>query len=132
MRAVERDVQRDAKAELIGALVGVALLAAYVVLFAGRRPGQTPGGQQPATVQRSRPRAELIFVEASSGLAQTIALTPFDEALVFHQLDAIVEFLNLRQRATELMQQGIGALTNFGPRAERLRQIATYIVSRDV
>ncbi len=46
-------------------------------------------------------RAELIFVEANSGLAQTIALTPFDEALVFHQLDAIVEFLNLRLRATE-------------------------------
>jgi len=37
-----------------------------------------------------------------------------------------------RQRATELMQQGIGALTDFGPRAERLRQIATYIVSRNV
>jgi len=45
-------------------------------------------------------RAELIFVEAGSGLVQTIALTPFDEALVHHQLDAIVEFLNLRQRAT--------------------------------
>ncbi len=45
-------------------------------------------------------RAELVFVEAGSGLAQTIALTPFDEALVFHQLDALVEFLNLRLRAT--------------------------------
>jgi hypothetical protein len=30
------------------------------------------------------------------------------------------------------MQQGIGALTDFGPQAERLRQIATYIVSRNV
>ena len=38
-------------------------------------------------------RAELVFVEASSGLAQTIALTPFDEALVHHQLDAVVGFL---------------------------------------
>jgi geranylgeranyl diphosphate synthase type II len=37
-----------------------------------------------------------------------------------------------RERATDLMQQGIGALTAFGPRAERLRQIATYIVSRNV
>ncbi len=46
-------------------------------------------------------RAELVFVEASSGLAQTVALTPFDEALVFHQLDAIVEFLNLQRRAAE-------------------------------
>jgi Rad3-related DNA helicase len=46
-------------------------------------------------------RAELVFVEAGSGLAQTVALTPFDEALVFHQLDAIVEFLNLQRRAAE-------------------------------
>jgi geranylgeranyl diphosphate synthase type II len=37
-----------------------------------------------------------------------------------------------RQRATELMQQGIAALTDFGPSAERLRQIASYIVSRNV
>jgi geranylgeranyl diphosphate synthase type II len=37
-----------------------------------------------------------------------------------------------RQRATDLMQQGIGALAEFGPRADRLRQIAAYIVSRDV
>jgi len=46
-------------------------------------------------------RAELIFVEAGSGLSQTIALTPFDEALVYHQLDALIEFLNLRLKATE-------------------------------
>ncbi|HVT71657.1 MAG TPA: helicase C-terminal domain-containing protein [Lacunisphaera sp.] len=47
------------------------------------------------------PRAELLFVEAGSGLSQTIVLTPFDEALVHHQLDAIVEFLNLQLRARE-------------------------------
>ncbi len=62
-------------------------LAAYVVM---RRLG---GAKQT--------KAELVFVEASSGLAQTIALTAFDEALVHHQLDALVEFLNLRLRATE-------------------------------
>ncbi|MDP1581031.1 MAG: helicase C-terminal domain-containing protein [Candidatus Didemnitutus sp.] len=44
-------------------------------------------------------RAALIFVEADSGLAQTIALTPFDEALVHHQLEAVVQFLELQQRA---------------------------------
>ena len=54
-----------------------------------------------APLNRSALRAELIFVEAGSGLAQTIPLTPFDEALVHHQLDALVEFLNLRLRATE-------------------------------
>lgn len=66
-------------------------LAAYVVL----RRTQS----QPVT------RAELVFVEASSGLVQTVPVTPFDEALVFHQLDAIVEFLNLRLRATERRRQ---------------------------
>ncbi len=62
-------------------------IAAYVVLQ------RTQGGKDV--------RAELVFVEAGSGLAQTVALTPFDEALVFHQLDAIVEFLNLQRRAAE-------------------------------
>jgi geranylgeranyl diphosphate synthase, type II len=37
-----------------------------------------------------------------------------------------------RQRALELMQQGIEALAEFGPSAEPLRQIAAYIVSRDI
>ncbi len=64
-------------------------LAAYLVLLRTSRSSLSPL------------RAELIFVEAGSGLSQTIALTPFDEALVHHQLDALVEFLNLRQRATE-------------------------------
>lgn len=53
-------------------------LAAYVVLFrtlhgAGQLPAAL-AGVAPAAL-----RAELVFVEASSGLAQTIALTPFDE-----------------------------------------------------
>ncbi len=62
-------------------------LAAYAVLRRALGAKQT--------------KAELIFVEAGSGLAQTIALSAFDEALVHHQLDALVEFLNLRLRATE-------------------------------
>ncbi len=70
-------------------------LAAYVVLI------RTVEEKQLAALDRTTLRAELIFVEAGSGLAQTIVLTPFDEALFFHQLDAIVEFLNLRLRATE-------------------------------
>ena len=71
-------------------------LSAYVVLL------RTSGlNSQLSALSRSELRSEIIFVEASSGLAQTIALTPFDEALVFHQLDALVEFLNLRLRATE-------------------------------
>ncbi|HLP26612.1 MAG TPA: helicase, partial [Acidobacteriota bacterium] len=54
-----------------------------------------------ATLDRSKLRAELIFVEASSGLSQTLTLTAFDEALVHHQLDAVVEFLELQLRAAE-------------------------------
>ncbi len=56
---------------------------------------------QLSALNRSALHAELVFVETSSGLAQTVALTPFDEALVLHQLDSIVEFLNQRLRATE-------------------------------
>lgn len=43
-------------------------------------------------------RAELVFVEADSGLAQSVGLTPFDEALVRHQLDALADFLDARLR----------------------------------
>jgi len=69
-------------------------LAVYAALFALRQPGPT------AAVPRPRIRSELIFVEAGSGVAQTVVLSAFDEALVFHQLDTLVEFLNLRLRAT--------------------------------
>jgi geranylgeranyl diphosphate synthase type II len=37
-----------------------------------------------------------------------------------------------RQRAFELMQQGLRALASFDQRAERLRQIADYIIMRHV
>jgi DNA excision repair protein ERCC-2 len=49
-------------------------------------------------------RTELVFVETSSGLAQTIALTPADEQLFRNQLERIAEFLNLRLRARERLQ----------------------------
>ncbi len=77
-------------------------LAAYAVLRRALGAKQT--------------KAELIFVEAGSGLAQTIALTAFDEALVHHQLDALVEFLNLRLRATERRRS-----LNFHPAFPTLR-----------
>ncbi len=70
-------------------------LAAYAVLA---RSGSF--NLQLSTFNSSSLRAVLLFVETGSGLSQTITLTPFDEALVFHQLDTIVEFLNLRKRAT--------------------------------
>jgi DNA excision repair protein ERCC-2 len=70
-------------------------LSCYVLLV---KTG-TSSPERP-TPNRSTLRGELIFVEAGSGLAQTVSLTPFDEALVFHQLDSLVEFLNRQLRAT--------------------------------
>ncbi len=87
-------------------------LAAYAVLFRAAAPGSQAPASRPALI-----RAELIFVEASSGLAQTVALTPFDEALVYHQLDAIVVFLDLQLRATERRRA-----LQFQPAFTKLRQ----------
>ncbi|MCB1104433.1 MAG: helicase [Opitutaceae bacterium] len=49
-------------------------------------------------------RAELMFIEAGSGLAQNVALTPADEATFLAQASRIVEFLNLRLRARERLR----------------------------
>ncbi|HLP25860.1 MAG TPA: helicase, partial [Acidobacteriota bacterium] len=74
-------------------------LATYVVLA---RNSNLPGGRRSIVAANSSAlRAELIFVEAASGLSQTLTLTAFDEALVHHQLDAVVEFLELQLRAAE-------------------------------
>ncbi len=52
----------------------------------------------------TRTRAELLFVEAGSGLAQPVALTPADDVLFRTKLEAVVEFLNLRLRARERLR----------------------------
>jgi Rad3-related DNA helicase len=49
-------------------------------------------------------RAELVFVETASGLAQTIALTTQDDGLFRAQLERVAEFLNLRLRARERLR----------------------------
>lgn len=49
-------------------------------------------------------RGELIFVEAGSGLAQTIAFNATDEAPFRVQLERIAEFLNLRLRSRERLR----------------------------
>jgi Rad3-related DNA helicase len=49
-------------------------------------------------------RTELVFVETDSGLAQTIPLTPADDALFRGQLERIAEFLDLRLRARERLR----------------------------
>ena len=87
--AAEADLRADYPAYFLQ-------LATYAVL--ARMPADDP--QRPIPPFSSL-RSELVFVETGSGLSQTVVLTPFDEALVFHQLDALVEFLNLQWRATE-------------------------------
>jgi len=49
-------------------------------------------------------RSELVFVEAGSGLAQTVLLTPADDALFRVQLERVAEFLDLRHRARERLR----------------------------
>jgi DNA excision repair protein ERCC-2 len=49
-------------------------------------------------------RGELVFVEAGSGLAQTIPVTRADEALFTTRLERVVEFLELRWRARERLR----------------------------
>ncbi len=74
-----------------------AQLATYAALH---RLAPTPN---PETA-RPRARTELIFVEAGSGLAQTLALTPADESLFRVQLERVAEFLDLRLRARERLR----------------------------
>jgi len=103
-------------------------LAAYAVLVR-----VSSLNSQLATLNRSALHAELIFVEAGAGLTQTIALTPFDEALVHHQLDAIVEFLNLRLRATERRRslQFHPAFPSLRPGQETIQQDLRAAFGRD-
>lgn len=49
-------------------------------------------------------RAELLFVEVGSGLAQPVALTLADEVFFRAQLERVTEFLDLRQRARDRLQ----------------------------
>lgn len=50
-------------------------------------------------------RFELVFVEADSGLAQTVALTPADDGLFRAQLERLTGFLDLRLRARERLRR---------------------------
>jgi len=52
-----------------------------------------------------RLRGELLFLEAGSGLAQTIVLSRTDDALFRAQLERVVGFLETRQRARERLRR---------------------------
>ena len=62
-------------------------------------------------------RGELVFVEAGSGLIQTIAFTATDETPFRVQLERVAEFLNLRLRARERLRN-----LSFHPAFSELRE----------
>lgn len=57
-----------------------------------------------AALRGAREGCELVFVEADTGLAQTVRLGQADERLLDAQLDRIAEFLDLRLRARERLR----------------------------
>jgi Rad3-related DNA helicase len=57
-----------------------------------------------AALRGAREACELVFVEADSGLAQTVALGPADDGLLGERLDRVAEFLELRLRARERLR----------------------------
>ncbi|HTX64851.1 MAG TPA: helicase C-terminal domain-containing protein [Opitutaceae bacterium] len=83
---------------------------AYLVLLR-----VAPADLLPADVRAVR--AELVFVEVGTGLAQTVPLTPEDEALFHVQLARLVEFLDLRRRARDRLRH-----LRFRPAFEVLRE----------
>ncbi len=91
-----------------------AQLAAYVALWKIAAAAASATGPV---------AAELMFVEAGSGLAQTIHLTPADDALFRIQLERVTEFLDLRLRARARLRslQFRPAFTELRPGQETTR-----------
>ena len=86
--------------------IQLSAYSALSKLAAAEVPPVAPGSP-PLAERRVSPRshrAELVFVETGSGLAQTISLTPADDALFRTQLERFAEFLNLRLRARERLR----------------------------
>ena len=71
-------------------------IATYAALW---RLGSCRAGSPDPALPHATLRTELCFVEPASGLAQTLALTPADDALFRAQLERVAEFLDLRLRA---------------------------------
>ena len=88
--ADETELRRDYPAYFIQ-------LATYAALHR-LAPTSEPKTQNPKL------KTELVFVEAGSGLSQTVALTSADDALFRIQLERVAEFLDLRLRARERLR----------------------------
>lgn len=103
--AAEADLRSDYPEYFVqiatyAALWRLALLTPSV----GERPLLGSTLREPAAGAGTALRAELLFVEAGSGLAQTVAVGLADESLFQAQLDRITDFLELRRRARERLR----------------------------
>lgn len=102
IKSVTRALPAD-EPELRAAYPGYFVqLATYLALWRVAPP-DSPANSLPAPPPASL-RGELVFVEAGSGLAQTVVLTPADDALFRTQLERVTEFLDLRHRARERLR----------------------------
>lgn len=99
--AAESELRRDYPEYFIQLATYVAL-GRSGLLHAGS-PGLSHPIDDPST-GRDAIRGELVFVETSAGLVQTLAFTPADDALFRAQLERITEFLDLRHRARERLR----------------------------
>ncbi len=79
----------------------LALHRAGLAAAARPKPGSAPAFHVLRENLGGALRAELLFVEAASGLSQTVALTPADDVLFQSRLEAVAEFLTARLRARE-------------------------------
>ncbi len=86
-------------------------LATYLALSRQRLLAPSPIGAEAGVASEptvigspNALRGELVFVEASAGLAQTVPVSHSDDALFVAQLEQLAEFLNLRLRARERLR----------------------------
>jgi DNA excision repair protein ERCC-2 len=67
-------------------------------------PGYFAQAATYAALRGAGERCELVFVEADTGLAQTVALAPSDDGLLAERLERVAEFLDLRLRARDRLR----------------------------
>lgn len=79
-------------------------LASYVVLTRNGLLNRSDAPRPVAAPPGGSIRGELVFVETSAGLVQTVPFTPADDALFRAQLDRVADFLDLRRRARERLR----------------------------
>jgi len=96
--------EADLRAEFPGYFIQLAAYSLLLALHGGFESGAaarpTEGRGEPGRGSH-RPVGELVFVEISSGITQTVRLVPRDEAALRAQLGRVGEFLDLRLQARQ-------------------------------